>query len=181
MVLERAFPIIILDYNLLNIHLPREIKNSSEAKIKSDKCFPPYCKAQNMAESRFTNMQLQKIFSSQCFQKYNFASLNRHLFYSRCGFGPWSRKIPWRRKWQPTPGFLPGKCHVQRSLVGYSPWGRKGVRHTWETEHHQQHWWREQGNVFLPLSEISVFLRIRLVPTPPLAGYRLNIAFKDLN
>ena len=34
-------------------------------------------------------------------------------------------KIPWRRKWQPTPKFLPGECHGQRSLVGYSPWGHK--------------------------------------------------------
>ena len=32
---------------------------------------------------------------------------------------------PWRRKWQPTPVFLPGESHGQRSLVGYSPWGRK--------------------------------------------------------
>ena len=31
----------------------------------------------------------------------------------------------WRRKWQPTPVFLPGKSHGQRSLGGYSPWGRK--------------------------------------------------------
>ena len=31
----------------------------------------------------------------------------------------------WRRKWQPTPVVLPGKSHGQRSLVGYSPWGRK--------------------------------------------------------
>ena len=38
---------------------------------------------------------------------------------------PWIRNIPWRRKWQPTPVFLPGKAHWQRSLVGYSPWGRK--------------------------------------------------------
>ena len=30
----------------------------------------------------------------------------------------------WRRKWKPTPVFLPGKSHGQRSLVGYSPWGR---------------------------------------------------------
>ena len=36
-----------------------------------------------------------------------------------------SQKIPWRRKWQPTPVFLPGKSHGQRSLVGYSPWGCK--------------------------------------------------------
>ena len=36
-------------------------------------------------------------------------------------FDPWVRKIPWRRKWQPSPVFLPGKSHGQRSLVGYSP------------------------------------------------------------
>ena len=35
------------------------------------------------------------------------------------------REDPWRRKWQPTPVFLPGKSHRQRSLIGYSPWGRK--------------------------------------------------------
>ena len=40
-------------------------------------------------------------------------------------FDPWVWKIPWRRKWQPTPVLLPGKSHGQRSLVGYSPWGRK--------------------------------------------------------
>ena len=39
-------------------------------------------------------------------------------------FGPWVRKTPWRKKWQPTLIFLPGKSHGQRSLVGYSPWGR---------------------------------------------------------
>ena len=40
-------------------------------------------------------------------------------------FGPWVRKIPWRRNWQSTPVFLPGKSHGQRSLVDYSPWGHK--------------------------------------------------------
>ena len=40
-------------------------------------------------------------------------------------FNPWVRKIPWRRSWQPTPVFLPGASHGQRSLAGYSPWGRK--------------------------------------------------------
>ena len=44
---------------------------------------------------------------------------------NRCGFDPWAGKIPWRRAWQPTPVFLPGECHGQRSLVGYSPWGHK--------------------------------------------------------
>ena len=45
----------------------------------------------------------------------------------RCRLNPWVRKIPWRRKWQPTPVFLPGETHGQRSLMGYSPWGRKRV------------------------------------------------------
>ena len=36
---------------------------------------------------------------------------------------PWVRKIPWRRKWQPTPLYLPGNFHGQRSLAGYSPSG----------------------------------------------------------
>ena len=43
----------------------------------------------------------------------------------RRGFNPWIGKLPWRRKWQPTPVFLPGKSHGQRILAGYSPWGRK--------------------------------------------------------
>ena len=41
------------------------------------------------------------------------------------GFDPWFGKIPWRREWQPTPVFLPGEFHRQRSLMGYSPWGCK--------------------------------------------------------
>ena len=38
---------------------------------------------------------------------------------------PWVKKISWRRKWQPSPVFLPGKFHGQMSLVDYSPWGGK--------------------------------------------------------
>ena len=43
----------------------------------------------------------------------------------RHGFDSWVGKIPWSRKWQPTPVFLPGKSHGQRNPVGYSPWGCK--------------------------------------------------------
>ena len=50
-------------------------------------------------------------------------------------FNPWVRNIPWSRKWQPTPVFLPGKSHGQRSLVGYSSWGHKTVRHILATKH----------------------------------------------
>ena len=53
----------------------------------------------------------------------------------RCRFNPWVRKIPWRRKrrkWQPTPVFLPGKFHGQKSLVGCSP---RGCKESDTTEH----------------------------------------------
>ena len=43
----------------------------------------------------------------------------------RFRFNPWVGKIRWNRKWQPTPLFLLVKSSGQRSLVGYSPWGRK--------------------------------------------------------
>jgi len=43
-----------------------------------------------------------------------------------------------RRKWQPTPVFLPGKSHGQRSLACCSPWGRKRVGHDRGTEQQQQ-------------------------------------------
>ena len=46
----------------------------------------------------------------------------------QCGrpeFDPWVRKILWRKEWLPTPAFWPGEFHEQRSLTGYSPWGRK--------------------------------------------------------
>ena len=45
--------------------------------------------------------------------------------HKRRGFDPWVGKIPWRRAWLPTPVFLPGESHGQRSLAGYSPWGHK--------------------------------------------------------
>ena len=47
------------------------------------------------------------------------------FLYRRCGFDPWVGKIPWRRKWQLTPVFLPEEAHGQRSLVDCSTWGHK--------------------------------------------------------
>ena len=49
-----------------------------------------------------------------------------------------SGKLPyfvWSEKWQPTPVFLPGESHGRRSLMGYSPWGRKESEMTQVTEH----------------------------------------------
>ena len=48
-----------------------------------------------------------------------------YLQYRRLRFDPWVGKIPWRRKWQPTPVFLPRKSYEQRRLVDYSPQGSK--------------------------------------------------------
>ena len=41
----------------------------------------------------------------------------------KCKLDPWVETISWRRAWQPTPVFLPGKSRGQRSLMGYSLWG----------------------------------------------------------
>ena len=48
------------------------------------------------------------------------AGLERFFLYV-----PWVQNIPWRSEWLPTPVFLAGESHGRRSLVGYSPWGRK--------------------------------------------------------
>ena len=49
--------------------------------------------------------------------------LAKQEMHKRLGFNPWVGKIPWGRKWQPTPAFLSEKSHGQRRLVSYSPWG----------------------------------------------------------
>ena len=66
----------------------------------------------------------------------------------RCGFDPWVGKIPWRRKWQPIPAFLPGKSHRLRSLAGYSPGGCKDLDRT------------ERLSTHIHLSSIASFLFI---------------------
>ena len=50
--------------------------------------------------------------------------------HRRCGFSPWVGKIPWRRKWQLTPVFLPGESHGQRAC-GLQSIGSQKVRHDW--------------------------------------------------
>ena len=61
---------------------------------------------------------------------------------------PWVMKIPWRRKRQPTPVFLPGESHGQRSLAGYSLWGRKESDMTDVARH------RCTGSTLFPVSNI---------------------------
>ena len=74
---------------------------------------------------------------------------------------PGSGRYPWRREWLPTPVFLPGESHEQRSLAGYSPWGHKELDVTerltaqhnlvirgwvlWGTWHQSGLWGMEKG------------------------------------
>ena len=51
-------------------------------------------------------------------------------------------RCPWRRKWQPTPVFLPGKSHEQKSLAGFSPQGHKRIGYDLATN--QQHFFKKR-------------------------------------
>ena len=62
----------------------------------------------------------------------NAGNLKRH------GFDPWVGRIPWRRKQQPTPVFLPGESHGQRSLVGLQSMVSQRVRHDLATKQQQK-------------------------------------------
>ena len=73
-----------------------------------------------------------------------------HLPSRRHGLDPWVSKKPWRRKWYPTPVFLPGKSHGQSSLEGYSPWGWKTVGHDLATK--QQ--WQQFHYTHVPYSPL---------------------------
>ena len=68
----------------------------------------------------------------------------------RLGFDPWVGKISWRRKWQLTPVFLPGESHGQRSLAGYSSWGRRELDMTEVTE---------RANIYIQIQFISIAIQ----------------------
>ena len=99
----------------------------------------------------------------------------------RCRFNPWVGKIPWRKKWQPTPVFLPGKSHGQRSLAGYSPRGRKESDTTEHT--HVQKWrggylesvlfWRKAISPWESWKSSQIWSRVIL---ESLSGYAVGIA-----
>ena len=63
----------------------------------------------------------------------------KNLPAMRPRFGSWVGKIPWRRTWQPTPVFLPGESHGQRSLVGCRPFGLKESDMTEQLTHTHTH------------------------------------------
>ena len=91
-----------------------------------------------------------------------FKRLRRHRFY------PWVRKISWRKAWQPTPLFLPGESHGQRSLAGYSPQGHKELETLNEAEHVQVVQW---SRIPLPMLETQeMWLRSPQWEDPPGEG-----------
>ena len=65
-------------------------------------------------------------------------------------FDPWVRKIPRRRAWQPTPVFLPGESHGQKSLAGYGPWDHKELD---TTEHISTH-----THIFFIISHMCLYM-----------------------
>ena len=73
----------------------------------------------------------------------------------RHGFNPWVGQILWRREWQPTPVFLSGKSHGQRSLVSYSPWGRKESDMTERLNNNNRH--LGNGVEWAAVSELQSF------------------------
>jgi len=72
-------------------------------------------------------------------------------------FDPWPGKIPWRRKQWPTPVFLPGKCHGQRSPAGLQPTGLQRVGHSLATEQQQQQ--AEHGLLWHPCFSKQTWLK----------------------
>ena len=81
----------------------------------------------------------------------------------RQNFDPWVGKIAWRGKWQPTPAYLPGEFHRQRSPAGYSPWGRKIAGHNLETKEQLRVVTRAKWNdATLPLSTELCAHKVRL-------------------
>ena len=82
------------------------------------------------------SLQQPPYHSATCTLQFTFSTTAKHfpwwlrqqricLQCRRPGFDPWAGKMPWRRRWLPTPVFLPGESNEQRSLVGYSPWDNK--------------------------------------------------------
>ena len=83
----------------------------------------------------------------------------------RCGFDPWVGNIPWWRKWQPTPVFLPGKSHGRKSLVDSSPWGSQKVGHDWACKLFLNSWKLKGVVTTKPLTTHYVFMTLKKLHT----------------
>ena len=103
-------------------------------------CFSPwYCKESDTTE-RLNWIELNIHWTSSVMLLVKICLQCRSC--KRHGFGPWVRKIPWKRTWQPSPVFLFGESHGQMILAGYSPW-QCWVRHNWRklAQHTAIHWY----------------------------------------
>ena len=78
-------------------------------------------------------------------------------------------RFPWRKKWLPSPAFLPGESYGQRSLEGYSLWGHRKVRHDW-TYIHSFNWQK-----YLKV-KVKLLSRVRLVATPWTVAYQAPLS-----
>ena len=92
-----------------------------------------------------TNTTFKKFIGNEVWRASQVALLVKNLSANAgdtrdSGFSPWVGKIPWRRAWQPTPVFLPGESHEQRTLAGFSPWVCKESDTSEATEHTQTQW-----------------------------------------
>ena len=76
-------------------------------------------------------------------------------------FDPCVGKIPWKRKWQPTLVFWPGKSHGQRTLAGYSPWGSQRVGHNWSNLACMHDW--QITIIYINAKEYSNYCTITLI------------------
>ena len=76
-------------------------------------------------------------------------------------FHPWVEKIPWRRKQLPTPVFLPGESHGQRTLAGYSPWGHRESNMTEQLSMWKRKMWdplrKKAGGSATKITKLSSF------------------------
>ena len=128
--LLKAFS-FLYQYLLLSVLIKSTLGDSGIARILPQE----YVKKHDQAVSRY--IQIVTRYSSVVFPG---SASGKELSY-QCrrhkshGFNPWARKISWRKAWQPTPVFLPGKSHGQRSLIGYSPQGCKKSEMTEAAKH----------------------------------------------
>ena len=95
------------------------------------------------------------------------------LQWARPRFDPWVGKIPWRRAWQPTPAFLPGESHGQRSLAGYSPCGHKESGVTKCTHRHTQTYVNIHTHIYIHYTKLCVLTLSGLVLSDSLWPYGL--------
>ena len=95
----------------------------------------------------------------------------------RPGFGPWVRKILWKREWLPTPVFWPGEVHGQKSLAGYSSCGRKQADTTDTFTFHSPEY---SHKYILPWGRGCGFVQVPLCHTPDTKVGRENSELKSV-